>query len=153
MKITAKDPLPAALATSVRVLPAERVRHLDPARSSVEVTAVLASDFLHMPGPIRLGGPRQHRDAVLGALAVPDDDEVRREVDVLDAQVRGFEKAEAGAIEEQRHEARHALELLEHGPDLVTREHDGQPLRPAGANEIVEPRQVDASIPARILVF
>jgi hypothetical protein len=72
-----------------------------------------------------LHGGREHGHPILGAFAVPDDDQVRREVDVLDPEACAFEQAQAGAIEEQRQEARDALEVLEDGPNLVAGHDDG----------------------------
>ena len=103
---------------------------------------MLAPHPLQMPCEGGLHGGREHRDPILGALAVPDDDEVRREVDVLDAEARAFEQAQAGAVEEQRHETGNAVEVLEDGPDLVAGHDDGQVLRAPGADEVVEPGQV-----------
>ena len=103
---------------------------------------MLAPHRLQVARQILLHGRREHRDPILGALAVPDDDQVGSEVDVLDAQARAFEQAQAGAVEEQGQEARDAVEVLEDGTDLVAGQDDGQVLRPPGAHDVVEPRQV-----------
>ena len=52
-----------------------------------------------MARQVPLHGGGEHRDPILGALAVADDDQVGAEVDVLDAEARAFEQAQAGAIE------------------------------------------------------
>ena len=41
-----------------------------------------------------LGHGRQHGDAILGALAVTDDDLIHREVDVLHSQAGALEEAQ-----------------------------------------------------------
>lgn len=89
-----------------------------------------------------LHGGREHGDPILGALAVPDDDQVRREVDILDPEACAFEQAQAGAVEEQRQAAGDALEVLEDGSNLVAGHDDGQVVRAPGADEVVEPGQV-----------
>jgi hypothetical protein len=95
-----------------------------------------------MARQVPLHSRREHRDPILGPLAVPDDDQVGSEVDVLDAEARTFEQAQAGAVEEQGHETRDAVEVLEDSTDLVACHDDGQVLRPPGAYDVVEPGQV-----------
>ena len=59
-------------------------------------------------GEIELGAQRclerarQHHDPVLAALAVAHDDDLPREIDILDAQPDALEQAHAGAIEQPR---------------------------------------------------
>jgi hypothetical protein len=72
-----------------------------------------------------LGRARQHRHAILAPLAVPDHDLIRREVDVLDSQAAAFQQAKACAIQQERHEPLDTVEPLEHGADLLARQHDG----------------------------
>jgi hypothetical protein len=108
----------------------------------LEVALVQAPHDLEMLRQVRLDRGRQHRDPILRPLAIADGDEVGREVDVLDAEARAFEQAQAGTVEEQGQEARDAVEVLEVGPDLVARHDDGQVLGPPGAHEVVEPGQV-----------
>jgi len=43
---------------------------------------------------------RQHRHPILAPLAVADDDLVRREVDVLHAQVTAFQQAKSRTVQE-----------------------------------------------------
>jgi hypothetical protein len=47
---------------------------------------MLLADALQVPGEVRLHYGRQHRHAVLVALAAPYDDLVRPEIHVLDAE-------------------------------------------------------------------
>jgi hypothetical protein len=87
---------------------------------------------------------RQHRHPILPPLAVADDDLVRREVDVLHAQVTAFQQPKSRAVQEEGHEAWHAVEPLKDGAHLLTRQDDGQMLGPLGSDDIVEPRELDA---------
>src|SRR2546426_2812760 len=50
----------------------------------------------------------------------------------------------ARAVEEQRHQAGRAIQLLEDRPDLLAGEDRGQVLRAFGTDEAVEPRKLDA---------
>jgi len=76
---------------------------------------MLSVDGLEVPREVGLGGGGEHRDPILVALAAADDDLVGGEVDVLDAEPAALEHPELGAVEQAGHEARHAVELLEHG--------------------------------------
>ena len=96
-----------------------------------------------MLGEIRVGHGRQHRNAILVALAAADDDLVGGEVDVLDSEPAALEHPEPGAVEQAGHEARHPVEPLEHGAYLVAREDDRQPLGALRAHDAVEPWEVD----------
>jgi hypothetical protein len=87
----------------------------------------------------RLHRGGQHRHAVLVALAAAYQDLVAREVDVLHAQAAALEHPEPRAIEQVRHQPGRAVKPLEKGPDLVAGEDDGQPLRPSGTHDVVQP--------------
>jgi len=95
-----------------------------------------------MPREPGLHGGGQHRDTVLVALTVPHDDLIRREVDVLDPEPRALEQAEASAVEQEAHQARHAVKSIENGPDLVPGQHNREPLRALRPDDVVEPRQI-----------
>jgi hypothetical protein len=86
---------------------------------------------------------RQHRPAVLVALAAAHHDQVGAEVHVLHAEAAALQNAKAGPVEEAGHEPRGPGEPLEHGPHLLAREDDRQALRALRAHDFVEPRQVD----------
>ena len=104
---------------------------------------MLPADALQVPGEVRLHDGRQHRHAVLVALAAPHDDLVRPEIHVLDAEAAALEEPEPGAIEKQRHESRRAFEPAQHGPHLVPGQDDGQALRALGADDLIQPREID----------
>jgi hypothetical protein len=59
-----------------------------------------------------------------------------------DSEAGALQQAQAGAVEQDRHEARHAVHPLRHGTDLFSGEHDGQPSRPLRPHDVVEPGQV-----------
>ena len=67
------------------------------------------------------GSVRQECDAVLVAFPAPDDDLVGGEVDVLHAQPRALEEAEASAVQQEGHELRGAVEPLEDRANLGAR--------------------------------
>jgi len=78
-------------------------------------------------GPQRIGQrPRQHRDAVLGALALANHDLATREVDVLHAQTQTFHDAHAGAVEQPQDQARRALAQHQQALHFLRREDDRQ---------------------------
>jgi hypothetical protein len=108
-----------------------------------EVGLVLLARALEVGDQRSLDRRRQHRHPILAALAVADDDLVRREVDVLHAEA-AFQQAKSRAVQQQRHEAWRAIEPLEDCTHLVTGERHGQMLRPLGPDDIVEPRELDA---------
>jgi len=130
------------LPPGVRVLLEQGGRQFDPAGPGGQVTLMLGSDDVEVPREVRLGDAREHGDPVLVALAAADDDLVGGEVDVLDAEPAALEHPEPGTVEQAGHEARHAVEPLEHGANLLTRENDGEPLGALRAHDAVEPREI-----------
>lgn len=71
-----------------------------------QVFLVKAVDLRQVLEELLLAGGRQHGDAVLLSLAVPHDDLVALEVDVLDAHAPALEQAQPAAVEEGAHEQR-----------------------------------------------
>jgi len=114
-----------------------------PSGAGLEIAAILLADALQVSGEVRLHYGRQHRHAVLVALAAPHDDLVRPEIHVLDAEAAALEEPEPGAIEKKRHESRRAFEPAQHGPHLVPGQDDGQALRALGPDDLVHPREID----------
>lgn len=91
----------------------------------------------------RAEGSGQDRHAILVALAAAHEDLVAAEVDVLDAQATAFEQAQAGSVQERRHQASCARQLVQDRSDFVAGEDDGESLLAVGVDEVVEPGQVD----------
>src|SRR5437870_1259056 len=76
-----KRPLPRPFPPCVRVFASEGPWQLDPAGATRQIGLMLSLHLEQLPGQRLLGHYRQHGDAVFGALAVADDDLIRREVD------------------------------------------------------------------------
>jgi hypothetical protein len=103
---------------------------------------MLGSDALEMAPQVGLDDAREHGDPALVALVAADNDLVAREIQVLDAEPTALEHPEAGTVEQAGHEARHPVEAVEHGADLLPRENDGQALWTLGPHETLEPREI-----------
>ena len=95
-----KNPLPPTVPAGVRVLARQGVGQLDPAGAVAKVGLVLLAPTLEMGDQCGLDRRRQHRHAILAAFAVADDDLVRREVNVLHAQVTAFQQAKPRTVQE-----------------------------------------------------
>ena len=81
------------------------------------------------------GRCRQHRDAILASLALPDGDLVPLELQVLHAQRKSLEQSKAAAVEQRRDQPRHAAQLVEQPPHFGTGEDDGEVRWSADAGE------------------
>ncbi len=137
-----EDPLPDPLAAGARVLASEGPGQLHPARASADVGFVLVADRLEVLGEVTAGGGGQHRHAILGAFAGAHRDLVAPEVHVLHPQAQGFEQPQAGAIQEQRREARGSVERVDDDLHLRAGQHDRDALGILGPHDVVEPRQL-----------
>jgi len=84
----------------------------------------------------------QHRHAVLAALAGAHRDLVAPEVHVLHPQAQDFQQAQARAVQEQRQEARRAVEGVDDGLHLLPGQHHRDPPGSLGAHDVVEPGQL-----------
>jgi len=91
----------------------------------------------------------QHGDAVLGALAVAHDQLAALEVDVLDTQPQPFHQPHARAVQQRSDEPGRAAGLVEQRANLAGRQHDRQAPVVLGADDLVEPRQLQSQ---RLLV-
>src|SRR2546427_12040509 len=89
----------------------------------------------------------QHRDPVLVSLTPAHDDLVGVEVHVLDPQPTALEHPEPGPVEQTTHQTWHAVELSEHGADLLAGQDDWQALR--GASRGRRRRAMGDRAPAR----
>src|SRR2546428_12373942 len=85
----------------------------------------------------------QDRDPVLVALAPTHDNLVGVEVHVLDPQPTALEHPEPGPVEQTTHQTWHAVELPEHGADLLAGQDDWQALGALRADDAVEPWEID----------
>jgi hypothetical protein len=84
--------LPRPLPARVRILPHERVGHLDPACAVLKVTPLLLLHFLEMARQGRLHRCREHRHPILVTFTAPNHNLIGREVHVLHAQSAAFER-------------------------------------------------------------
>jgi hypothetical protein len=110
----------------------DRLVEVMPATGEIEL--VLLADPIDVPDEIRLRRRGEHRDAIPLALPVADDDLIRVQIDVLHAEPAALEQPEARAVQQQRHQTRHAIEPLQDGANLGARQHDRKPLRALGSH-------------------
>jgi hypothetical protein len=66
----------------------------------------------------------KHGAAVLRPLPFANDEEPRREVDVLDPQSQRLEKAQPPSVEDRRHQSGRALHRRKQRPHFFTRQND-----------------------------
>jgi len=139
-----KDVLPAPLSRGVGVLSFECIGKMDSTESREQVFVM---QRLHPDQMLPEWFPktgRQHRDAVLSALAVPDQDLQPGELHILQPQARPFHHPHARAIQQPQNQRRRPGGSLENRPHLVHREHHGQSTRLLRLLHIVQPRELDA---------
>src|SRR5947209_490319 len=134
-----KRPLPRPFPPCVRVFASEGPWQLDPAGATRQIGLMLSLHLAQLPGQRLLGHYRQHRDAILGALTVANDDLVHREVDVLHSQAGALEQAQPGAVEQTGHEAWRPVQLGDDCANLVASQDNRQVLRSPRPNDVVEP--------------
>jgi len=114
-----KDPLPGPFSSGIGVLPREGARQFDPAGAGLQVELMLGAHCFDVPQEIGLDGSRQHRQAILVPFAGAYHDLIPAGIDVLHAQARALEEAQACAIEQERHEPQDPMDLAENGADLI----------------------------------
>jgi len=88
-----KNPLPSPFGGGVRVFAVQGVGQLDAPSALGEILLV---NRLDLPQMVLKGGFERfgkHCDSVIGPLAVPDEDFVAREVDVLDAEAQALHES------------------------------------------------------------
>jgi hypothetical protein len=133
-----KDPLPRPGAREVGVLSAKGIGELDAAGAATEVGLVLrlsGGELVAQGLETRVG---ERGDAIAAAFGVADDDFAAVEIEVFDAKGGALEEAQAGAVEERRHQVGRAAEIGEERRHLLDGEDDGQPLRAARVKELAE---------------
>jgi hypothetical protein len=104
---------------------------------------VLLTNRIEVPSQVVLERRREHRDSILVALGAPNHDLVPAEVDVLHAQATALEQAEPRAVEQRCHQPWDTTRRLEYGSNLVACQHDRQTLGALGADDTVEPWDVE----------
>lgn len=139
-----EDPLPGPLPTGVRILSREGRGQLDPTGPGGQVALMQLLDGGDVADQVALDDGRQHRHSVLIALAGADDDLIAGEVDVLDPEAAALEHAQACSVEQAGHESGWAGEAVEERAHLVAREDHRESHGALGADDVVEPRQIDA---------
>ena len=80
--------------------------------------------------------------AIFPTLAVTDDDLSMFEIDVLDAQLKGFQQTQPASVEKPAHQPIPARQIVQQGARFGARQHDGQPHRTFGVDEIAEPGEL-----------
>jgi hypothetical protein len=139
-----EHPLPRPFSCGGWILETECAGELDVARAGAEVGRVLALGSFELPPEIGRDGLWEERDAILQALALPNDDLTRAEVQVLDTQSGALGDAQAGTVEKSSHEERRIFQVFEDATNLVAREYDGQARDPYRALQIQEPWRIHA---------
>ncbi len=99
--------------------------------------------FPQMRVQIRLHRLRQHRHAILCALAVANRDLAPRKLDILHPQPDHLHQAHPGAIQQTPEQTIRSLHPRQHPPHLVACKHHRQTLRPFRPRHVVQPGQID----------
>src|SRR5512134_3986821 len=125
--------LPSPLRFCIRILASQSVgeKHgLDTLRS-VALERSLAIGEMPLEGNDQLVRERHH--AILGALAIPDQDRPMLEVQILDAQTNAFQEPQPRAVLQAGDQPIDPLQRPQDAPDFGGREHYRQPLWLLGA--------------------
>lgn len=85
---------------------------------------------------------RKHRDAVLAALPVANENLATHDIDVLNAQSSRFHDSQSSAIKQFAEQAMRTPERSEKPHDLAAREHNGHTHGRLGADDVVEPGKI-----------
>jgi hypothetical protein len=99
-----KNPLPSPLPIGVWVLLRQCVRELHASQTLFQITLVDPADAIQMDRERLLDCTWKHGDAVLVALALPNQDLVAMELDILDAQGQALHQPQARPIEDHGHD-------------------------------------------------
>ena len=110
-----EEPLPGPLARSVWVFGAQRVGDFYVTGTDAQISLMLLANAVEVKLELGDEGDRQWREPVFAAFAVAHADFSALEVDVFDAKLRALEEAQAGAVEQGRHEVGSAVELGQKG--------------------------------------
>lgn len=133
-----EHPLPRPILTGVDVFAVQGFGQFHQAPAVGEVLLMELADGGQVIGQVGLEAGRQHGDAILGPLALADQNLVALEVDVLDPQVETLLEAHAGAVKDAGRQGLVALELGQNPTDLVPTENQRQPAGLLGPNDIAQ---------------
>jgi hypothetical protein len=134
--IRRENVLPLPLERGAGVFPFQGVGKEDGAEAAGKVGVVNAADPFELFPERRDEQFGKHGDAVLGALAVADDDPMQIEIQVFDPQTVDFHQAQAAAVEQLCHEQIDPGETGEQRADLIPGKDGGQADRAFGADEL-----------------
>ena len=87
---------------------------------------------------------REHGDAVLGPLALANDELAVRKIDILHPKAQALHEPHARAVQQLGHQGMRAFHPGEHRVRLEPRQDDGEPARFLGARDALHPRKVHA---------
>jgi len=124
--VLGKNPLPGPIARGGREFQVKGTGEGDAAEAVSLVSFVDRADVVQMLAEGRFEGGGKHRNAVLRALAVPDQNLGQVKVDILDSDRQAFRKAETGTVHQAGGETLVAFEEGENRTDLVAAHHDGK---------------------------
>ena len=131
--------MPAPFAVSVWVLPLPRARQIDPAEAVRQVMWVLLANVFYMCRKRFFHDGGQHGSPILVALPLADQDLVAGEVNSLHSELQTLQQTEACPMSEAGHVPVDAVERTQQRVDLWSRQHDGETLRPLGADHTIQP--------------
>src|SRR4030095_15324572 len=113
--------LPRPFASRGGIFWRKRKRKPDLAESVLEIDAMQPAHALELRIEAAHDASRQHRHAILEALAIANHDFAAREIDVLRAQPDAFHDAHAGALEKTAEQPMDAAEAIEDAQHVVSR--------------------------------
>ncbi len=137
-----KDVLPGKLFISVRIF-APQDRASPPSHTLCQVAGVkfLHKSILRIQWSDQAGG--QHRQAVLFALAFPNDHLGLIKVNVFYPQAQAMHQAQAATVEQVRHQLVQPIQFVQHLTDFVFGKHRWQVLGRFGAQGVNGCAQLD----------
>lgn len=134
-----EDPLPFPFPGRAGVLAGEGAGQIDESSTPGYVLLMLTLHSPEVTAKVGLDVGRKQAPPVTATLPRPHYELAGPEVEVLDPQLRAFEQAEAGAVEEHGHEPRRAIHPPEHDPHLGPGEDHRQPALGLGPHHAVQP--------------
>ena len=125
--IGGKHVLPAPIARRGRVFAFERRRQPYRAETRLQIGVVQTLRRSELPAHGRQQPVGKHRDAVLRARAVADDDRAPFEIDVLHPQPQAFHDSQSRTVKQPADQAMDAFQSVEERRHFGRREYDRQP--------------------------